>query len=79
MPTKSNGATIRLLREERGLNCAQFADLVGIDRAFMWKIENDKMDGSPRTRLAIAEALGVSVSAITYTVPLQRRARRVAA
>lgn len=77
MPTRSNGAEIRRLREEQGITCSQLADNVAIDSSFMWKIENDKMDGSPKTRLAIAAALGVPVGDITYFEPPRPRARRI--
>jgi transcriptional regulator with XRE-family HTH domain len=76
MPTRSSGAEIRRLREEQGITCSQLADNVGIDPSFMWKIENDKMDGSPRTRLDIAAALGVAVGDITYFEPPRPRVRR---
>ncbi|WP_433731163.1 helix-turn-helix domain-containing protein [Actinoplanes sp. CA-051413] len=76
--TKSNGAEIRRLREAQGVGCPQLADKVGIDRRFLNKIENGLQDGSPATRLKIAQALGVDLTQITYTVPTQRRAEQAA-
>ncbi|HEY6115967.1 MAG TPA: helix-turn-helix transcriptional regulator [Candidatus Dormibacteraeota bacterium] len=64
--TKSDGAAIRELREAQGLGCPQLAQLAGIDRRYLNKIERGLQDGSARTRFRIAVALGVHLSAITY-------------
>lgn len=78
MPTRSDSAKIRRLREDKGLNCTQLAKAANIDLALLWKVENGKLDGSPKTRLAIANALGVPVSEITYFEPAGSNAKRAA-
>jgi transcriptional regulator with XRE-family HTH domain len=78
MPTKPKGAEIRRLREEMGINCSQLADAAGIDRTLMWKVENELLAGSPKTRLAIAAALGVPLTDITYFEPRLPRTRQAA-
>jgi transcriptional regulator with XRE-family HTH domain len=77
--TKSDGAAIRRLREERGLHAYELAERAGIAKRFLSQIENDLRDGSAPTRLKIARALGVPLSQITYTVDRRPRTRRVAA
>jgi transcriptional regulator with XRE-family HTH domain len=76
--TKSNGPEIRRLRDAQGLGCPQLADLAGIDRRFLNKIERGLQDGSPRTRLSLAQALGVDLSQITYSVPTRGRIEQAA-
>ena len=76
MTTKSDGATIRRLREARGLTGVQLAQLAGIDKRVLSKIEREKRTGLPGTRLKIANALGVHLSAITYSVPDAPRTRK---
>jgi transcriptional regulator with XRE-family HTH domain len=78
MPTKSDGQLIRSLRENKGMNGAQFAKLADIDPALLWRIENGELDGSPKTRKAIADALGVAPSTITYFQAAERRPRKQA-
>lgn len=78
MPTKSKGAVIRQLREEQGISCTQLAARASLDVTLLWKIENGKLDGSPKTRLAIAEALGVPLTTITYFKPLPERTKAAA-
>lgn len=78
MPTRSDSAKIRRLREDLGLNCSQLAKAAGIDLALLWKVENNKLDGSPKTRLAIAQALGVAVADITYFEPTRSSAKQAA-
>lgn len=75
MPTKANGATIRRLREAKGLSCRQFALGAGLDPTLVWKVENGALDGSPETRLKIAAALGTPVENITYFVPAASRVK----
>lgn len=77
--TKSDGEAIRRLREARGIGCPQLAKAVGIDRRFLNKIENGIQDGSAHTRYRIAQALGVDLSEITYTIPSPRRTKQAAA
>jgi transcriptional regulator with XRE-family HTH domain len=79
MPTKPHGSKIRRLREEKGWTSQDLAHAVGIHPGFMSKIENEVLNGSPKTRLAIANALGVPLDDITYYVEPQRRRTKQAA
>lgn len=72
MTTRADGAAIRRLREARGLGATQLAAAAGIKNRLLSKIELGHLNGSPMTRLKIAHALGVHLSAITYEVPNQR-------
>jgi transcriptional regulator with XRE-family HTH domain len=78
MPTKTNGSAIRRLREEKGWTSQDLARAVGIHPGFMSKIENDVLNGSPKTRLAIAVALNVPLSDITYFTQRQPRSKQAA-
>lgn len=78
MPTKSRGAEIRRLREEKGLSCSQLADALGLDRAFIWKIENGLLDGAAGTRLKIAQFFGVPLTDITYFEARHPRSKQAA-
>jgi transcriptional regulator with XRE-family HTH domain len=69
MPTKPDGALIRRLREDKGLKGVELANAAGIDPAMLWRIEHGRLDGSPKTRKAIADALEVPVADITFFTP----------
>jgi transcriptional regulator with XRE-family HTH domain len=72
MPTKADGATIRRLREDKGLSIPQLATLCQLDRVSVYRIETGLRQGNDRSRLRIAQALGVDVTDISYYVPPQR-------
>jgi transcriptional regulator with XRE-family HTH domain len=78
MTTKADGAMIRRLREAQGIGCTQLAEAAGIDMRLLSKIETGRLDGSPKTRLKIARALGVDLSQITYEVPSKRVSNQAA-
>jgi transcriptional regulator with XRE-family HTH domain len=69
MPTKTNGATVRRLREDKGITIAQLARDAGLTRDLVWKIEHAKINGSPQTRKALADALNVTLDDITSFTP----------
>jgi transcriptional regulator with XRE-family HTH domain len=69
MPTKTDGATVRRLREDKGITIAQLARDAGLGRDVVWKIEHNVFNGKPQTRKAIADALNVSLDAITTFTP----------
>lgn len=62
-------AAIQRLRYERGYNTTQLASRAGLSRPAMSRIENGRLAGSPSSLKRIADALGVSVAAITMTKP----------
>lgn len=67
MRTKSDGPAIRHLREAKGLSNADLADLAGVSRPFMWRIENGERNGGAAVHYRIAQALEVDVPAITIS------------
>jgi transcriptional regulator with XRE-family HTH domain len=79
MPTKPHGSQIRRLREAKGWTSQDLARAAGIHPGFMSKIENEVLNGSPKTRLAIANALGVPLGEITYFAEPQPRRSKAAA
>ena len=66
MRTKFDGSAVRRLREAQGLSTEQLAQAIKKDRTYIWRIETGRRPyGSPRSRLDIAHALGVSLDDIT--------------
>ncbi len=65
------GNTIRELRQKHGLTIAEIADQTGISRGMLSKIENAQTATSLETLVKLANALGVSLSALfrNYNVP----------
>ncbi len=65
------GSTIRELRQNHGLTIAEVAESAGISRGMLSKIENAQTATSLDTLAKIANALGISLSALfrNYNVP----------
>jgi transcriptional regulator with XRE-family HTH domain len=65
------GATIRELRQRHGLTIAQISEQAGISRGMLSKIENAQTSTGLDVLNRIAQALGVSMSALfrNYDVP----------
>lgn len=76
--TKTDGAIVRRLRLELGLEGPELAARVGISNQFLNKIENGLQDGSPKTRLALARELGHPLTDITYEIPTRQRRAQAA-
>ena len=55
------GAKLRELRQEKGLTLRALAEAAGVDFTYLSKIENDRLDYSPRVETIrdLAQALGV--------------------
>ena len=70
MSRRTNGASIRAIREPLGMKQHELADAAGISRSHMNKIEQDVEQPSPAVIRKIADALGVPLAAITYPVPV---------
>ncbi len=56
---------VKILRQHRGLTQDALAKEAGISRPYLTEIETGKKDGSIRAMRALAEALDVSVGALT--------------
>jgi transcriptional regulator with XRE-family HTH domain len=56
---------IRRRRYDLGYNVRELATLARIDRSHLSRIENGALPGSPAALKKIADALGVTVAAIT--------------
>ncbi|WP_293778809.1 helix-turn-helix transcriptional regulator [uncultured Oxalicibacterium sp.] len=57
---KALGATIRMLRKEIGLSQEALADLAGLDRSHMGRIERGERNLAVVNLLKIRRALGIS-------------------
>ena len=72
MALRPNGAAIRVIRERTGISLTALAADAGIDKGQLSRIERGQRGGlvpSPVTLRAIADRLGVSLDAITNSVP----------
>ncbi len=69
MLRKTNGATIRVLREALGIKQISLAARAGISRSHMCDIELGAEQPALATVQRIADELGVSLDAITYPAP----------
>jgi transcriptional regulator with XRE-family HTH domain len=69
MQRRTNGASIRAIRDPLGIPQHELAARAGISRSHMNKIEQGVEQPSPATVRKIADALGVPLEAITYPVP----------
>jgi DNA-binding XRE family transcriptional regulator len=65
------GSTIREMRQKLGLTIAEISDQTGISRGMLSKIENAQTATSLETLAKLANALGISLSALfrNYDVP----------
>lgn len=57
------GYRIKEIREERGISQSKLAELTGITRTTLWRLENGEEETTTtKTLLKIANALGVTIS-----------------
>lgn len=68
MPRKTNGSTIRVIREALGIKQNELAVRAGIKPGSLSEIETGKVQPRIATTRRIADELGVSLDAITYPV-----------
>lgn len=54
------GSVVRELRQGKGLSLSKLADAVGVDKAYLSRIENGVVRPSFRVMTAIADELGAS-------------------
>lgn len=76
--SKCDGDAVRRLREAMGLTAAELAAAIDIHPGTMSKLETGALNGSPKTRLLLAKALGVPLADIIYTVEYQPGSKRAA-
>ncbi|MDO6460896.1 helix-turn-helix transcriptional regulator [Granulosicoccaceae sp. 1_MG-2023] len=62
------GARIRAARKAAGVTQGEMSKRVGLSQAYLSRIESGIKEGSPSQLLAIANAIGVSVSSIFGTL-----------
>jgi len=58
-------AKLKRLREQRALSLTDLAQVTGLSRVTINRIENGKQKPMPRTTRKLAEALGVQVEELT--------------
>lgn len=58
--------TLGEARKRKGWSMEELARRTGLAYTTVWKIENGKTTGTPSTRLALANALGVGVDDIDW-------------
>jgi XRE family transcriptional regulator, regulator of sulfur utilization len=63
-PRKMLGKRIRKLRDQQGWSQEEFADMCGINRSYMGRIERGELNLTVETLQKIAQGLGRSVSAL---------------
>lgn len=56
-----DGGKVERLRDKAGYSAASFAALVGVNGAYMRRLELGERNPSPRIRNKIAEVLGVDI------------------
>jgi transcriptional regulator with XRE-family HTH domain len=54
-------ANIKALRKKKGISQDEFAELAGMDRVHLYRLENGKQSMTLRTLKHIADTLGVHV------------------
>lgn len=64
-----NGATLKLIRDLKGIPAGKFAIQCGFTPSYLSHIESGKKQPTPEVMHIIARELRVDVWEITYTVP----------
>mgnify|MGYP001429696573 FL=1 len=62
---------LRLWRASTGLTLDEVADLTGLSKAYLSRLERGERHATPRTKVQIARRLGVAISAIFDVEPLE--------
>lgn len=66
MERRTNGATVRVVREALGISLTDLAARAGIAKPYMSQIETGAKQPSPSVARAIADGMGVPLESITY-------------
>ena len=69
MPRKTNGATVRVVREALGITLTSLAARAQVSKSYLSDVETGVCQPSPVIIKRLAAELGVAVDAITYPVP----------
>ncbi|HYD02565.1 MAG TPA: helix-turn-helix transcriptional regulator [Phycisphaerales bacterium] len=70
------GRLVREAREAAGLTVAQLADMAGIDRPMIYRIEDEEVVGGADTQERLADALGIDPAEVLRAAAATTRARR---
>lgn len=68
MERRTNGATVRVVRELLGISLTDLAARADITKPYMSQIETGVKQPSPTVARAIADGMGVPLESITYPV-----------
>lgn len=66
---KPDGAAIRNIRESKNLSINRVAIHIGVTTAYLSRLERGQRGATLETLAKIADAIGVSVDAISYPEP----------
>jgi transcriptional regulator with XRE-family HTH domain len=65
---RANGEVIAAIREARGMSVGTFANRIGVSYSYLCNIEAGRKPGSPEVLRRIADALQVSLDAVTLPI-----------
>lgn len=65
-----NGEALRVIRERTGLTITQLGTASGVDRTVITRLESGERRGTPAQLVALAQALNVPLTAISYPIPV---------
>ena len=66
--------TLRKVRRDRDISQIELGQRAGLSQRIIWAIEHGYRLASPDERVAIAEALGLSTTAITWPKDVKEQA-----
>lgn len=69
MARKTNGATVRVIREALGISLTSLAARASLSKSYLSELERGAYQPTPEVAQRIATELGVKLDAITYPVP----------
>lgn len=65
-----NGEALKVIRERTGLSITDLSRTSGVDRTVITRLESGERRGTNAQIVALAQALNVALTAITYPVPV---------
>lgn len=66
-----NGDALKAIRERTGLSITQLANASGVDRTVVTRLESGERRGTAAQLVALAQALNVPLTAISYPIPVE--------